>query len=152
MKKLLIISIFVTLLSFIGKAQDEYIGVIKLFAGNYCPQGYMYCEGQTLNINQYTALYAVIGAAYGGNGTTTFNLPDLRGRVAISAGTNGTSVYTIGQKGGNENIVPSSINLSSGRGATAIGYVSIYNNMQPYLVLRYIICVEGLFPPYSKNN
>ena len=57
---------------------DEIIGVIKQFAGQRCFSDYMFCEGQTLQTQQYQALFAVIGYTYGGNGTASFNLPDLR--------------------------------------------------------------------------
>ena len=57
---------------------DEYIGVIKQFASQRCLSNYMFCEGQTLQAQQYQALFAVIGYTYGGNGTASFNLPDLR--------------------------------------------------------------------------
>ena len=56
---------------------EEYLGVIKLFAGTYYPQNYMYCNGQTLQISQYNALYAILGTQYGGDGRATFNLPNL---------------------------------------------------------------------------
>lgn len=65
---------------------EEYLGVIKIFAGNFAPRGYMYCAGQELAISQYTALYSLLGTTYGGNGTTTFKLPDLRGRVPVGGG------------------------------------------------------------------
>ncbi|PZX17837.1 microcystin-dependent protein [Breznakibacter xylanolyticus] len=60
---------------------EAYLGTIVLFAGNYAPMGWMFCDGQILNINQYNALFSLLGTTYGGNGTTTFALPDLRGRV-----------------------------------------------------------------------
>lgn len=56
---------------------DEYLGVIKLVAGNFCPAYFMYCDGQTLQINQNQALYALIGRQYGGDGVHTFCLPSL---------------------------------------------------------------------------
>ncbi|MGW8338255.1 phage tail protein [Xanthomonas axonopodis pv. khayae] len=65
---------------------DAYTGQIILFAGNYEPQGWAFCDGRQLQINTYMALYSLIGTTYGGDGRTTFNLPDLRGRVAISQG------------------------------------------------------------------
>ncbi|MCH8535577.1 MAG: tail fiber protein [Flavobacteriaceae bacterium] len=65
---------------------DEIIGTIKLFAGNFAPQSFMYCAGQLLPINQYQALYSVLGTVYGGDGRTTFALPDLRDRVPVGAG------------------------------------------------------------------
>lgn len=59
---------------------DEFIGTIKMFAGNFAPQGWMFCQGQTISISQYTALYSIIGNTYGGDaGRNSFKLPDLRG-------------------------------------------------------------------------
>ncbi|MCC4619711.1 tail fiber protein [Xanthomonas cassavae CFBP 4642] len=65
---------------------DAYIGQIIVFAGNYQPEGWAFCDGRQLLINDYPALYALIGATYGGDARTTFNLPDLRGRLAIGQG------------------------------------------------------------------
>lgn len=75
---------------------DPFIGEIKLFAFNFAPRGWAECDGQTLAIAQNQALFSLIGTRYGGNGATTFNLPDLRGRVAMHQG-NG---HTIGEAGG----------------------------------------------------
>jgi microcystin-dependent protein len=61
---------------------DNYLGEIRAFAGNYAPAGWALCEGQVLPISEFEALYTLVGTAYGGNGQTTFGLPDLRGRVA----------------------------------------------------------------------
>ncbi|PPT99673.1 phage tail protein [Xanthomonas arboricola] len=65
---------------------DAYIGQIILFAGDYEPQDWAFCDGRQLQITTYMALYSLIGTTYGGDGRTTFNLPDLRGRVAVSQG------------------------------------------------------------------
>jgi len=65
---------------------EEYLGVIKLFAGTYCPQNYMYCNGQSLQISQYNALYAILGTQYGGDGRVVFNLPNLN-TVSFCQGT-----------------------------------------------------------------
>jgi microcystin-dependent protein len=65
---------------------EEIMGTIKLFAGNFAPDGFLYCNGQLLQISQYTALYSLLGTTYGGNGTTTFALPDLRSRVPVGGG------------------------------------------------------------------
>jgi microcystin-dependent protein len=65
---------------------EEYIGDIKLFAGTYCPQYFMYCDGQTLSIQQYTALFSILGTQYGGDGRVTFCLPNLN-KTPIAAGT-----------------------------------------------------------------
>ena len=82
-----------------------------MFAGATAPSGWLICDGSAISRTTYSTLYAVIGTTYGsGDGSTTFNLPDLRGRVAVGVG-NGTATghtnHTLGQKSGNENtIVP----------------------------------------------
>jgi len=74
-----------------------------MFGGNFAPAGWALCNGQTLPINQYTALFSILGTTYGGNGTTNFNLPNLQGRVPIHWGVGaGLSPYVIGQTGGTE--------------------------------------------------
>lgn len=84
---------------------SPYVGQIMMFAGNFAPVGWAKCDGTTMAIQQYTALYSLLGTFYGGNGQTTFNLPDLRSRVPIHQGQGlGLSVYVIGQLGGFENI------------------------------------------------
>jgi microcystin-dependent protein len=84
---------------------DPFIGEIRLFAGNFAPRGWAFCQGQILSIAQNEALFALIGTTYGGNGQTTFALPDLRGRVPVSQGQGpGLSSYTIGQAAGVEQV------------------------------------------------
>jgi microcystin-dependent protein len=78
---------------------QPYLGEIEAFAFDYAPRGWMQCQGQLLSISQNQALFAVIGTAFGGNGVTTFALPDLRGRLAMGQG----SGYTVGQTLGEEN-------------------------------------------------
>jgi len=75
-----------------------YLGEIKLLACNFAPQGWALCNGQLLPINQNQALFALLGTTYGGNGSTNFALPDLRGRVPIHFG----SGFNLGQKAGEE--------------------------------------------------
>jgi microcystin-dependent protein len=77
---------------------DPYLGEIRIFAGNYAPMGWMMCQGQILPISGNDALFAVIGATYGGDGTTTFALPDFRGRVPLGL----SASYPLGGKGGYE--------------------------------------------------
>jgi microcystin-dependent protein len=80
---------------------EPFIGQITLFAGNFAPRGWAFCQGQILAIAQNTALFSILGTTYGGNGTTTFALPDLRGRVAIQQGQGpGLPPYQLGQVGG----------------------------------------------------
>lgn len=84
---------------------EPYLGNVSVFAGNFAPRGWMFCQGQLLSIAQYDALFALIGTTYGGDGQTTFALPDFRSRIAIHAGQGaGLSNYSLGQMGGNENI------------------------------------------------
>ena len=84
---------------------EPFIGQIMMFAGNFAPRGWSLCEGQLLSIAQNTALFSILGTTYGGDGRTTFALPDLRGRVPIQPGTGpGLSPYTLGQSGGVENV------------------------------------------------
>jgi hypothetical protein len=81
-----------------------FIGQITIFAGNFAPRNWAFCNGQLLAIAQNTALFSILGTTYGGNGTTTFALPDLRGRVPIHFGQgSGLSNYVLGQFGGAEN-------------------------------------------------
>jgi microcystin-dependent protein len=80
-----------------------YLSMIEAFGFNFAPQGWALCAGQTLSIAQNQALFALLGTTYGGNGTTTFNLPDLRGRIALSFGQGlGLSSYPLGGAGGQE--------------------------------------------------
>src|SRR4051812_2305261 len=82
---------------------EPFIGEIKLFAGNFAPRGYALCNGQLLAISQNTALFSILGTTYGGNGVTTFALPDLRGRVPMHAGQGpGLSSRSLGETGGAE--------------------------------------------------
>lgn len=90
--------------------EDEFIGMIKLFVGNFAPVNFLLCQGQALQINQYQALYTIIGTQYGGDGRTTFNLPDLRGRMAIGAGNGPGLTPRIPAKSGGEETVTLTIN------------------------------------------
>lgn len=181
---------------------EPYMANVTIFAGNFAPRSWAFCNGQLVAISVNSALFALIGTTYGGDGVTTFALPDLRGRVAIHAGQGpGMSPYVIGQQAGAESItfitpqIPAHnhtyINASGAPGGnTAAGTVSNANGavpaqlagtslystatsgsvmgdstcitntvltggsqpiaiMQPYLVMNYIICVEGIFP--SRN-
>jgi microcystin-dependent protein len=65
---------------------DPFLGEIRIFAGNFAPRGWAFCMGQTLSISQNSALFALLGTTYGGNGQTTFALPDLRGRIPVHPG------------------------------------------------------------------
>ena len=79
---------------------QPYVGEIRIFAGNFPPAGWMFCEGQLLPISEYETLFNLIGTTYGGDGQSTFGLPDLRGRLPIHQG-NG---FTLAQTGGVETV------------------------------------------------
>jgi microcystin-dependent protein len=86
-------------------AVQEYLGAIKLFAGNYAIKGYAFAQGQTLAINQSTALFSLLGTTYGGNGVSTFQLPNLQSQLPISWGNgSGLTPRVIGEIGGVENV------------------------------------------------
>ena len=78
---------------------NPYIGEIRLFGGNYAPQGWAFCDGSLQSIADNQTLFALIGTTYGGDGQQSFSLPDLRGRVPVCQGT-GQSSYVIGQQSG----------------------------------------------------
>ena len=177
---------------------DPILGTIVLFAGNFAPKGWFTCEGQTLQISQYTALYSLLGTTYGGNGTTNFALPNFSGRVAIGAGQGpGLSNYNIGQAGGGEMTTLTLANLplhthqiaatlkanaaeasstnnaagafwgfdenqpiygTAANSTMAADAVTIngtlantgasvpFTNMQPYIGMNFVICMQGIFP------
>jgi microcystin-dependent protein len=84
---------------------NPFLGEIRVFGGNFAPLGWAYCSGQILLISQNSALFTLIGTTYGGNGTTTFALPDLRGRVVVGQGDGpSTSARVVGEAGGTETV------------------------------------------------
>lgn len=150
---------------------ESYIGEIKLFAGNFPPTGWAFCDGQTIQISQNQALFAIIGTTYGGDGRTNYKLPDLRSRVPVHVGSfqpNGLRQVQLGETGGQEvsTVQPSTVSLktngssfdtkTTGRdGApfavqsvvvTPNGQPQVLDNRSPYLGLNYIICLTGIFP------
>lgn len=84
---------------------EPFIGQIIMFAGNFAPRGWAFCDGQLIAISQNEALFSILGTTYGGDGRTTFGLPDLRGRAPIGPRTGpGLSTYALGQRGGVETV------------------------------------------------
>ena len=169
-----------------------YIGQISMVAFNFAPRGWAFCDGQLLPISQYTALFSLLGTTYGGDGRTTFALPDLRGRVPMHEGDGpGLSDRSLGAKGGSETVtllssqMPSHNHMANANGdsggqftpvngfwaaegsqaaatyaATANGTMNVnaismaggnqsHNNMQPYLVIAFVIALYGVYPPRS---
>jgi microcystin-dependent protein len=92
---------------------SPYVGEIRMFAGSFAPNGWMTCDGQILPISEYETLFNLIGTTYGGDGQSTFALPNLAAMVPVHMGSNGVSTYTIGENGGassvtlNVNQIPS---------------------------------------------
>ena len=198
---------------------DPFIGQIIMFAGNFAPRDWAFCDGQLLPISQNQSLYSILGITYGGDGRTTFGLPDFRGRVPIGQGQgNGLTTRRMGEQIGIEEVtlstaqmpihshaakttisgssVAAKLNASSAEGTTNVplnnylamptniarssvnmygssadvemandaikidvsglsaettvnqtGGNSAHNNIQPSLVMNYIICVNGVYPP-----
>ncbi len=82
---------------------EPFVGEIRMFAGNFAPRGWAFCDGQLLAVSQNDALFSLLGTIYGGDGRTTFGLPDMRGRIPNHAGTGpGLSPRPLGQKTGSE--------------------------------------------------
>lgn len=161
---------------------DPFLGEIKLVAFNFAPIGWAFCDGQVLSIQQNTALYSLLGITYGGDGKTTFALPDLRGCVPLDAG-NG---FNLGKKDGKadhtlsigeipahthyvagSNLDPNAPSpagniwakgdgaYQTGAGNTTMNSAAVGNtgggqahsNLQPYLVLNFVIATTGIYPP-----
>jgi len=115
---------------------QPYLGEIMLFGGNFAPRGYALCNGQLLPINQNQALFSLLGTQYGGNGQTTFALPDFRGRVPIHFGQGpGLSTHTIGQTAGTEGhfllLTEMPAHAHVARGSSAVGVTANPSGMYP---------------------
>ena len=135
----------------------DALGEIRMFAGTFAPGGY-FADGQLISISSNPLLYDKLGTAYGGDGRTTFALPDLRGRTAIGAGMGtGLSNRRRGQKTGDEQVTLSMINLPSHdhslpqepHHTLVTGGNLPHENMQPSLVMNYVIALTGVYPSRS---
>lgn len=110
----LIAALVITFSSISASAQEAMLAEIKLFAGNFAPRGWAFCHGQLLPISQNTALFSLLGTTYGGDGRTTFALPDLRGRVPMGVGNGpGLSNSQLGAKAGAETFTLTSAQMPS---------------------------------------
>jgi microcystin-dependent protein len=102
---------------------DPFLGQIIMFGGNFAPRGWAFCDGQLLAISGNSALFSILGTTYGGDGRTSFALPDLRGRVAVHAGNStgpGLSNRRLGARGGSETNTLNVTNLPSHSHAVSI--------------------------------
>lgn len=106
---ILILFLFVSKFSY---SQQPYVGEVRLFAGNFAPNGWFFCDGSLLAISEYETLFQLIGTTYGGDGQITFALPDLRGRVPIGMGQgSGLTNRVLGEIGGQETITLTTANM-----------------------------------------
>jgi microcystin-dependent protein len=129
---------------------EPYLGEIRMFAGNFAMNGWAVRDGQLLAIAQNTALYTILGTTYGGDGKTTFALPDLRGRVAINQGTGtGLSPYVLGQSGGAEKVTLPTGPLPPRPPLAVAASGESFSVVQPYLTLTFLIALVGIYP--SRN-
>lgn len=130
---------------------EPFIGELMLVPYNFCPRNYTEAAGQLLPIGNYQALFSLVGTTYGGDGRTTFGLPDLRGRVPVGFGQGpGLSPVKLGEKAGSETATLTSLQVRAkqkGKSA-AVGGQTI-DNRQPYLGLRWCIALQGIYP--SRN-
>ena len=120
---------------------EEYLGEIVTVGFNFCPRGTLEADGRLLPISDNTALFSLLGTTYGGDGRTTFALPDLRGRTIIGAGQGpGLPDYRLGQKGTTSTLPNNSRNGTPGTAPS---------NSQPYLTLKQCVVTQGIYP--SRN-
>ena len=137
---------------------DPFIAEIRIFAGNFAPRNWAFCNGQLLQISQNTALFALIGTTYGGDGRTTMALPNLQGRAPAPPGQGpGLPSYRLGQVVQNsastvkvvQGITPDRNLGSSQTTRTIAAKVPAGDQRHPYLGVNFIIALQGLFPPRS---
>jgi microcystin-dependent protein len=168
---------------------DPFVAEIRMFAGNFAPTGWALCNGQLLPLSQNTALFSLLGTTYGGDGKSTFALPNLQDSAPMHPGQGaGLSLYDLGQQGGSPNVtllvseLPLHNHIANAK--TSLGnsqtpadqtwagsnnakqYVNTapnlamsplalsptggslpHNNLAPYLVVTFIIALQGVFPP-----
>jgi len=134
---------------------EPYLGEVNIFAGNFAPRGWALCQGQILPISQHDALFSILGTTYGGDGRTTFALPDLRGRTVIGAGQGaGLTNRPVGQEGGVERVTLTEAQMpthnhtmpSSSETTGNTGGGQPHTNMQPYLAMNHTLSTTGPFP------
>lgn len=153
---------------------DAFVGEIRPVAFNFAPTGWALCNGQLLPISQNTALFSLLGTTYGGDGRSTFALPNLQGRIPVHPGQGvGLSERFLGEELGVEAVtlleseIPAHRHSLSASATTtdpiagtlpadgsffapaATSAVQAHENMPPFLVINYVIALQGIFPPRS---
>lgn len=164
---------------------EPFIGEVKVISFNFAPKGWAFCNGQVLPINQNQALFSLLGTTYGGNGQTTFALPNLQGRMPLHVGNGFNQGQSAGETAHTLTVAEMPAHTHSGSGNTAANAAAVANNfwaanslssyatgaspnttmhpsaignaggsqphdnMPPYLVLNFIIALQGIFP--SRN-
>ena len=170
---------------------DPFVAEIRIVGFNFAPKGWALCDGQLMSISQNTALFSLLGTTYGGDGRTTFGLPNLQGSVPIHQGQGaGLSLYDLGEQGGSSSVtllesempahghtVGAAVGAGNQASPTGRAWSSLpgrtppmlfaaspnttmspqafavtgasqpHNNMSPYVVLNFIIALQGIFPP-----
>ena len=91
----------------------SYIGAVWMFGGSFAPANFHFCDGSLQSISENSALYALLGTTYGGDGVNTYGLPDLRGRCVVGQGTGGGSTYVLGQMAGTESVTITTAMMAS---------------------------------------
>ena len=121
-----------------------FVGEIRLFAGSFAPLGWLYCDGQLLPIAENETLFQLIGTTYGGDGQTTFALPDLRSRVPVHQG----GGLVLAETGGAESVTLSDSprTTMAPQSVAPTGGSQPHENMQPFLCVGFIISLFGIFP------
>jgi len=131
--------------------EDTYLGSICAVAAKYCPNGFMPAQGQLLSTSQNQALYYLLGNTYGGDGQTTFALPDLRGRTVTGAGNGpGLTPVPLGQRRGQEGVTLTPAQVPAANGPLSTGNQAATQTvptLPPQLGLTYCISTGGPFPP-----
>lgn len=133
MKRRSLIVVFFAALAFVStaSAQERFLGSVEAVPYNFAPKGSAFCNGQLLSITQNTALFSLLGTIYGGDGKSTFALPDLRGRVAIGMGQGpGLENYFEGESGGEE-VVTLTVGQMPAHSHAALGSSAVGNTVSP---------------------
>jgi microcystin-dependent protein len=132
---------------------EPFLAEIRIVSFAFAPKGWAQTNGQLLPINQNQALFSLLGTMYGGNGQTTFALPDIRSRIPMHQGTSAQlSTRTLGQKGGAEVTAFPTAQIP-GAPVTPITALAVPSSpvfsLSPFLVLNFVIALQGIFP--SQN-